>query len=77
MDELCTWFEVIRSLLPQTYQMRLIADSDTIIVGSLYGEQLVMLTRRELAGQRPIDVMRSLRRRLAESVRPKRPRRVA
>jgi hypothetical protein len=77
MDELCTWFEVIRSLLPQTYQMRLIGDSDAIIIGSLYGEQLVVLTRTELAGQRPIDVMRALRQRLAASVRPRRPRRVA
>lgn len=77
MDELCTWFEVIRSLLPQTYQMRLIADSEAIVVGSLYGEQLVVLTWAELEGQRPIDVMRELKHSLATSTRPRRPRRVA
>ena len=41
MDELCTWYEVIRSLLPQRYPMRMAWERNAIVVVSPTGGRMV------------------------------------
>jgi hypothetical protein len=60
MDELCSWFEVIRSLLPQSYEMRLETSCDAIVVESSSGRS-VRIFERDLVGRRPLQVMQALR----------------
>jgi hypothetical protein len=62
MDELCSWFEVIRSILPPSYEMHL-AGREAIVVESATARP-VFLTEDDLAGRRPIEVIAALRARL-------------
>jgi hypothetical protein len=63
MDELCSWFEVIRSILPPSYEMRLSTRRRAIVVESATARPVV-LTEADLAGRRPLEVIRALRVRL-------------
>lgn len=62
MDELCGWFEVIRSILPPSYDMRLSRPDRAILIESRTSR--VRLTEEELAGRRPDEVLTSLHARL-------------
>ena len=62
MDELCGWFEVIRSILPPSYEMRLARSGRAIVVESRTAP--VRLTEDDLAGRRPDEVIASLHARL-------------
>ncbi len=44
MDELPTWYEVIRSLLPQVYTVRMIRECGVIIAGSPYTDEIAYVT---------------------------------
>ena len=62
MDELYGWFEVIRSILPPSYEMRLSLSERAIIIESRTAP--VRLTEEDLRGRRPAEVIASLHRRL-------------
>ena len=62
MDELYAWFEVIRSILPPSYEMRLSLAERAIIVESRTAP--VRLTEDDLAGRHPQAVIALLRGRL-------------
>ena len=70
MDELCTWYEVIRSLLPQRYPMYLIWERRTIVVISSFDSRVVRLTESDLRGRTPTMVVRELMRELATGCPP-------
>jgi hypothetical protein len=64
MEELCTWYEVIRSLLPQRYEMSLETRPEAIVVVSSATGTVVRVTESELCGRTPTQVVRGLRERL-------------
>ncbi len=64
MEELPVWYEVIRSLLPEVYTVRMIRECGVIIVGSPYTEEIAYVTEEALIGRTPSEVMRWLERQL-------------
>lgn len=62
MDELCGWFEVIRSILPPSYEMRLARSGRAIVIESRLAP--VTLTENDLAGRHPDEVLASIHARL-------------
>ena len=64
MDELSTWYEVLRSLLPQRYGMRLLWERRAIIVTSEVSDTIVWIHQDELPGCTPDAVVAAVRRRL-------------
>ena len=64
MDELSTWYEVLRSLLPQKYGMRLLWERRAIVVTSAATDRIVWIFEDELRGCTPGTVVASVRRRL-------------
>jgi hypothetical protein len=66
MDELSTWYEVLRSLLPQRYDMRLLWGRRAIVVTSPVTGEVVWLDEQELPGRSPSAVVALVRRRLRE-----------
>lgn len=64
MEELATWYEVIRSLLPQVYNVRMIRECGVIIVGSPYTDEIAYVTEELLAGRTPSEVLRWLERQM-------------
>lgn len=64
MDELGSWFEVIRSLMPQSFEMRLVWECGAIVVSSPRSENMVWLFADELRGRAPGEVVGELRTRL-------------
>jgi hypothetical protein len=64
MDELSTWYEVLRSLLPQRYAMRLLWERRAIIVTSEVSDNIVWIYEDELPGCTPGAVVAAVRRRL-------------
>ena len=61
MDELCSWFEVIRSLLPQRYEMRIIWEREAIVISSAPDERALWLSAASLSGRTPSEVVDSVR----------------
>lgn len=61
MDELCSWFEVIRSLLPQRYEMRIIWEREAIVISSAQDDRALWLSATSLAGRAPSEVVDSIR----------------
>jgi hypothetical protein len=61
MDELCSWFEVIRSLLPQHYEMRIIWELEVIMISTAQDERLLWLSTTSLAGRTPSEVVETVR----------------
>lgn len=61
MNELCSWFEVIRSLLPQRYEMRILWEREVIVVSTAHDERVVWLSADALAGRSPSEVVDSVR----------------
>ena len=64
MDELSTWYEVLRSLLPQHYGMRLLWERRAIIVTAATTDHIVWIYEDELPGCTPGAVVSAVRRRL-------------
>ena len=64
MDELSTWYEVLRSLLPQQYGMRLLWERRAIVVTSAVTDRIVWVFEDELQGCTPGMVVAAIRRRL-------------
>jgi hypothetical protein len=70
MDELSNWCEVIRSLLPQRYEVRMMWDSGAIAVGEPAAGKVVVLSAGSLAGRGPSEVVDSLRSQLRAAHAP-------
>jgi len=72
MDDLSTWYEVLRSLLPQRYAMSLLWDRQVIVVVSPWTDEVVWIHEEELRGLTPETAVCRIRRRVsdAESRRP-------
>jgi hypothetical protein len=64
MEELSSWHEVIRSLLPQSYNVRMIGECRVIIIGSPYSEEIAHVTEEALRGRTPTEVVRWIERQL-------------
>lgn len=64
MDELSNWFEVIRSLLPQSYEMVLSPESHSILVGAPRNGTFVRLAEGELAEAHPGELITRVRQQL-------------
>ena len=64
MDELSTWYEVLRSLLPQRYEMQLLWHRRAITVTSPVSGEVVWLDESELPGRTPGAVVARVRSRL-------------
>lgn len=61
MDELCSWFEVIRSLLPQRFAMRIIWEREAIVISTAEDDGALWLSLDSLAGRTPSEVVDSIR----------------
>ena len=68
MDELCSWFEVIRSLLPQRYETRIIWEREAIVISNADNDHAIWLSAASLRGRTPTAVVDSIR----ESLRARR-----
>jgi len=66
MDELSNWYEVLRSLLPQRYPMRLSWERRAILVRSPWSEEIVWITEDELGAATPQTLVLAIRRHLRE-----------
>jgi hypothetical protein len=64
MDELSTWYEVLRSLLPQRYDMQLLWHRRAITVTSPVSGEVVWLDEFELPGHTPTAIVSRVRNRL-------------
>jgi hypothetical protein len=64
MDDLRTWYEVIRSLLPQRYPMRMAWERRAIVIVSPSGGRVIRITETDLAGRTPTAVVRGVVRQL-------------
>lgn len=64
MDELAVWYEVLRSLLPQVYNMRMIGECGTIVIGSPYTDEIAFVTEESLAGIATSEAVRMIQREL-------------
>ncbi len=67
MDELSTWYEVLRSLLPEHYRMRVLWERRAIIVTSLLTDRVVWIYQDDLKGCTPSRVVAAVRRSLRVS----------
>ncbi|MDR3685597.1 MAG: hypothetical protein P4L93_01380 [Coriobacteriia bacterium] len=61
MDDICSWFEVIRSLLPQRYEMRIVWERDAILVADPDRDSMIWLSTAALANRTPTQVVESIR----------------
>ena len=61
MDDICSWFEVIRSLLPQRYEMRIVWERDAILVADPDRGSMLWLSATTLAQRTPTQVVDSIR----------------
>jgi hypothetical protein len=61
MEELSDWFEVIRSLLPTSFEMRIVWEKQAIVVAYPMTERAMVLTRTSLRGKQPTRVVDFLR----------------
>ena len=74
MDDICSWFEVIRSLLPQRYEMRILWERDAILIADPNRESALWLSSESLANRTPTEVVESIRETLRLSGPPRRAR---
>jgi hypothetical protein len=66
MDEMSTWFEVVRAMLPQRYAVRLAWEGRALIVTSPSDERVAWIDESELATLSPscaIDLIQAKLRR--------------
>jgi hypothetical protein len=70
MDELSDWFEVIRSLLPTSYEMRVVWEKQAIVVACPATDRAIALTRASLRGKQPTRVVEFLSAELDRRVEP-------
>jgi hypothetical protein len=61
MNELSSWFEVLRSLLPQRYEMRILWERQAIVISCPQTERSLWLTTASLARRGPSEVVDSVR----------------
>jgi hypothetical protein len=71
MDDICSWFEVIRSLLPQRYEMRIVWERGAILIADPNRESALWLSAEALANRAPTEVVDSIRETLRVSHRPR------
>jgi len=74
MDDICSWFEVIRSLLPQRYEMRIVWERGVIVVADPNRDSMLWLSAEVLRGRTPTEVVDSIRATLRASHAPRRAR---
>jgi hypothetical protein len=53
MDEMSTWFEVVRAILPQRYAVHLVWEGHALIVTSPRDERVAWIDESELAALTP------------------------
>jgi hypothetical protein len=71
MDEMSTWFEVVRAILPQRYAVHLVWEGRVLIVTSPRDERVAWVEESELAALSPscaIDLIQAKLRRPESSV---------
>jgi hypothetical protein len=61
MDEIGSWCEVIRSLLPQRFDVHLLWEREAILVALPSTSRVVFLTAADLRGRTATEVVRSVR----------------
>jgi hypothetical protein len=61
MNELSGWFEVIRSLLPQRYEMRIMWELGVIVISTEQDERVLWLSVASLEGRTPSEVVDTVR----------------
>ena len=71
MDDICSWFEVIRSLLPQRYEMRIVWERGAIVVADPNRDSMLWLSAEALRGRTPTEVVDSIRTTLRASHAPR------
>jgi hypothetical protein len=71
MDDICSWFEVIRSLLPQRYEMRIVWERGVILVADPNRDAVLWLSAETLRGRTPTEVVDSIRGTLRTSHAPR------
>jgi hypothetical protein len=71
MDDICSWFEVIRSLLPQRYEMRIVWERDAILVADPNRESVLWLSAETLSHRTPTEVVDTIRETLRASRAPR------
>jgi hypothetical protein len=59
MEDICMWFEVLRSLLPQRYEMRMVWEREAIFVADPNRGSAVWLSAGTLANRTPSEVVES------------------
>jgi hypothetical protein len=61
VDELGSWFEVIRSLMPPSFDVRIVWDVGAIVVAAQTSEHMVWLYSDDLSGRAPGEVVEQVR----------------
>lgn len=61
MDELGSWYEVIRSLIPQSFDVRIVWESHAIVVAAPQSDHVVWLFASDLRGRTPGDIVANVR----------------
>jgi hypothetical protein len=61
VDELGSWYEVIRSLMPPSFDVRIVWESHAIVVAASQSEHMVWLFSSDLRGHAPGEVVERVR----------------
>ena len=61
MDELGSWFEVIRSLMPPSFDVCIVWEDRAIVVAAPLSEHMVWLCADDLRGRTPGEVVEQVR----------------
>jgi hypothetical protein len=70
VDELGSWFEVIRSLMPPSFDVRIVWEHRAIVVAAPLSENMVWLFSEDLRGQAPGQVVDHVRTQLQYATLP-------
>ena len=71
MDDICSWFEVIRSLLPQRYEMRIVWERGVILVADPNRDAVLWLSAEALCNRTPTEVVDTIRETLRANHAPR------
>ena len=72
MDELGSWYEVLRSLIPQSFDVRVVWEKHAIVVAAPSGDNVVWLFLSDLRGHTPGYVVARVRMQLQYASIPRR-----
>lgn len=72
MDELGSWYEVLQSLIPQSFDVRVVWERRAIVVASPSGANVVWLHQGDLRGHTPGYVVARVRMQLQYAAIPRR-----